>query len=31
LGFDVVKSLTFPEALKLISDLTIAVINRYAK
>ena len=31
LGYDVVKSLTFPEALKLISDLTNAVINRYAK
>jgi len=31
LGFDVVKSLSFPEALKLINDLTVAVINRYAK
>ena len=31
LGYDFFKSLTFPEALKLISDLTIAVINRYAK
>lgn len=31
LGYDVVKSLTFPEALKLINDLTVAVINRYAK
>ena len=31
LGFDVVKSLNFPEALKLINDLTVAVINRYAK
>jgi len=31
LGFDVVKSLTFPEALKLINDLTVAVINRYTK
>jgi len=31
LGYDVVKSLTFPEALKLINELTVAVINRYAK
>ena len=31
LGYDVTKSLTFPEALKLINDLTVAVINRYAK
>jgi hypothetical protein len=31
LGFDVIKSLNFPEALKLINDLTVAVINRYAK
>ena len=31
LGYDVTKTLTFPEALKLINDLTVAVINRYAK
>ena len=31
LGYDVTKSLTFPEALKLINDLTVSVINRYAK
>ena len=31
LGYDVTKGLTFPEALKLINDLTIAVINRYTK
>ena len=31
LGYDVTKSLTFPEALKLINELTVAVINRYAK
>ena len=31
LGYDVVKSLNFPEALKLINELTVAVINRYAK
>ena len=31
LGYDVTKSLTFPVALKLINDLTVAVINRYAK
>mgnify|MGYP001174355777 FL=1 len=31
LGYDVTKSLSFPEALKLINDLTVAVINRYAK
>ena len=31
LGYDVSKSLNFPEALKLINDLTVAVINRYAK
>jgi len=31
LGYDVTKSLTFPETLKLINDLTVAVINRYAK
>ena len=31
LGYDVTKSLTFSEALKLINQLTVAVINRYAK
>ena len=31
LGYDVIKGLTFPEALKLINDLTVAVINRYTK
>ena len=31
LGYDVSKSLNFPEALKLINDLTVSVINRYAK
>lgn len=31
LGYDVTKSLTFPEALKLIKDLTNAIINRYVK
>ena len=31
LGYDVTKSLSFPEALKLINDLPVAVINRYAK
>ena len=31
LGYDVTKSLTFPEALKLIRDLTNAIINRYTK
>lgn len=31
LGYDVTKSLSFPEALKLINDLTVAVIKRYAK
>ena len=31
LGYDVTKSLTFPEALKLIKDLTNAIIERYTK
>ena len=31
LGYDVTKSLTFPEAIKLIKDLTNAIINRYVK
>ena len=31
LGYDVSKSLTFPEAMKLIKDLTNAVIERYVK
>jgi len=31
LGYDVSKSLNFSEALKLINNLTVAVINRYAK
>jgi len=31
LGYDVTKSLTFPEALKLIKDLTNAVIDKYTK
>ena len=31
LGYDVVISLTFPEAMKLIKDLTNAVIDKYTK
>tara|TARA_R100001460_G_scaffold35312_1_gene68023 strand:+ start:192 stop:449 length:258 start_codon:yes stop_codon:yes gene_type:complete len=31
LGYDVTKSLTFPEAMKLIKDLTNAVIDKYTK
>ena len=31
LGYDVVVSLTFPEAMKLIKDLTNAVIDKYTK
>ena len=31
LGYDVTKSLTFPEALKLIKELTNAIIERYTK
>jgi len=31
LGYDVTKSLTFPEALKLIKELTNAIIERYIK
>jgi hypothetical protein len=31
LGYDVTKSLTFPEALTLIKDLTHAIINKYTK
>ncbi len=31
LGYDVAKSLTFPEALKLIKELTNAIIERYTK
>ena len=31
LGYDVVISLTFPQAMKLIKDLTNAVIDKYTK
>lgn len=31
LGYDVVISLTFPQAMKLIKDLTNAVINKYTR
>ena len=31
LGYDVVLSLTFPQVMKLIKDLTNAVINKYTK
>ena len=31
LGYDVTKSLTFPEAIKLINDLSKAIIDRYCK
>ena len=31
LGYDVTKSLTVPEALKLIKELTNAIIERYTK
>ena len=31
LGYDVTKSLTFPEAMKLIQDLTDAVVDKYTK
>ena len=31
LGYDVTKSLTFPEAMKLIKDLTNAVIDKSTK
>ena len=31
LGYDVTKSLTFPEAMKLIKDLTNAFIDKYTK
>ena len=31
LGYDVTKSLTFPEAMKLIKDLTNEVIDKYTK
>ena len=31
LGYDVTKSLTFPEAMKLIKYLTNAVIDKYTK
>jgi hypothetical protein len=31
LGYDVTKSLTFSEALKLIKELTNAIIERYTK
>ena len=30
-GYDVVVSLTYPEAMKLIKDLTNAVIDKYTK
>jgi len=31
LGYDVVISLTFPQAMKLIKDLTVAVIDKYTR
>tara|TARA_R110000803_G_C11942285_1_gene316726 strand:- start:5 stop:265 length:261 start_codon:yes stop_codon:yes gene_type:complete len=31
LGYDVSKTLTFSEALRLINSLTVAVINKYTK
>jgi hypothetical protein len=31
LGYDVTKTLTFPEAMKLIKDLTNAIIEKYTK
>jgi len=31
LGFDVIKVLNFQQALELINELTVAVINKYAK
>ena len=31
LGYDVVISLTFPQAMKLIKDLTNAVIDKYTR